>query len=198
MGVRLKKDCAQKVLNDYGFKRVSFVLANTIQQADWDGRYGASNKEWAKSIFVPPDETNGYFALNAHPCIIENFVNQTRTAYQDLNLFSSEHCEPSENATDYTGKVLVLSPGVLKEECWRQEDQLWLAESGFGCSPDTSGRAVYATCLGDGERCRWNRSDFLGVIKEELLPEWAQEKLEQLQNTGQEQENSGMGGMEMV
>ncbi|MDR0951509.1 MAG: DUF3849 domain-containing protein, partial [Oscillospiraceae bacterium] len=78
---------AQKVLNDYGFKRVNYVLANTIQMADWDGRYGASNKEWAKRIFVPPDETNGYFALNAHPCIIENFVNQTRARPRKLHIF---------------------------------------------------------------------------------------------------------------
>ncbi len=38
--------------------------------------------------------------------------------------------------------------------------KLWLRESGFGCSPTASGRAVYATCLGDGEKTRWNREDF--------------------------------------
>jgi hypothetical protein len=198
MGVRLKKDCAQKVLDDYGFKRVSFVLANTIQMADWDGRYGKSNKEWAKSIFVPPDEVNGYFAVTAHPCIIENFVNQTRAAYQTLGLFGPEHCEQDSAQLDFAGKVLVLSPDTLKEDCWRQEDQLWLAKSGFGCDPDASGRKILATCLSDGETAYWNRHEFVGVIRDEQLPEWAREKLEQLQNPEQEQSSVEMGGMEMM
>ena len=41
-------------------------------------------------------------------------------------------------------------------------------------------RAVYATCLGDGEQTRWNRSDFIGILKEEHLPDWARESLEQI------------------
>ena len=32
---------------------------------------------------------------------------------------------------------------------------------------------------------RWNRTDFIGVLKEEFLPEWAKEKLMELK--GQEQ-----------
>ena len=32
---------------------------------------------------------------------------------------------------------------------------------------------------------RWNRADFIGVLKEEYLPDWAAEKLEELR--GQEQ-----------
>ena len=27
---------------------------------------------------------------------------------------------------------------------------------------------------------RWNRADFVGVLKEEFLPDWAEEKLEKL------------------
>ena len=68
-----------------------------------------------------------------------------------------------------------------------------LAEGGFGCSPTASGRAVYATCLGDGEQKRWNRADFIGVLKDEFLPDWAREKLNELQ--AQKQRGSAMGGM---
>ena len=76
--------------------------------------------------------------------------------------------------------------------------QMFLASGGFGCSPTSSGRAVYATCLGDGEKTRWNRSDFTGVLDEQYLPDWATEKLEELRGPQQEQ-NSGpaMGGMTM-
>lgn len=68
--------------------------------------------------------------------------------------------------------------------------------SGFGCSPTASGRAVYATCLSDGEDARWNREDFTGVLDEQYLPDWAVEKLTELRSSRQEQ-NTGptMGGM---
>ena len=92
--------------------------------------------------------------------------------------------------------MLVLSPDTLKESCWRQEDQLWYAHDGFGCSPHARGRSVRCTCLGDGEMTRWNRSDFVGVLKEEYLPDWALEKLAALR--GQEQTDApAMGGMTM-
>ena len=55
-----------------------------------------------------------------------------------------------------------------------------LATGGFGCVPTAAGRAVYATCLGDGEQTRWNRSDFIGILREEHLPDWARESLKQI------------------
>ena len=52
---------------------------------------------------------------------------------------------------------------------------------------------MYATCLGDGEQTRWNRSDFTGVLDEQYLPDWAREKLEELQ--APKQSGPVMGGM---
>jgi hypothetical protein len=76
--------------------------------------------------------------------------------------------------------VLVLSPDTLKESCWSQENQLWYAHDGFGCTPGAIGRSIRCTCLGDGEETRWNRTDFIGVLKEECLPQWAAEALSKL------------------
>ena len=123
------------------------------------------------------------------------FDHQVRDAYQKLNLFGPEHCEPNSwEDLDYAGKVLVLSPDTLRESCWTQENQLWYAHDGFGCSPHAIGRSIRCTCLGDGEHTRWNRSDFIGVLQENLLPEWAEEKLNEL--TGQNVDHS-MEGMKM-
>ena len=38
-GMHLKEDCARNVLEAYGFKRVSWVLSNTVQQKNDDGRF---------------------------------------------------------------------------------------------------------------------------------------------------------------
>ncbi len=69
------------------------------------------------------------------------------------------------------------------------------AHDGFGCHPHAIGRSIRCTCLGDGEMTRWNRTDFIGVLDEQYLPDWAAEKLTQL--TGQKQTAPTMGGMTM-
>lgn len=69
------------------------------------------------------------------------------------------------------------------------------AHDGFGCSPTAIGRSVRCTCLGDGEMTRWNRDEFIGVLDEKFLPEWAQEKLAEL--TAPRQEESAMGEMKL-
>ncbi len=185
-GMYLKEDCAKSVIEQYGFRRVAWVLSNTLQQKDWGGRFSPANKEWAAKIYIPRntdyDHTIDYM-VESHPAVLDGFVSEYRKAVQQLRLFGSEHCEPDSRAKlDYEGKVLVLSPDTLRESCWSQENQLWLALDGFGCSPTAIGRSVRCICLGDGEETRWNRAEFIGVLKEEHLPDWAIEKLEQLQS----------------
>ena len=130
--------------------------------------------------------------------LLESFIGQARDAYQALGLFGLEHCAGNPLEQDYKGKVLVMRPDTLRESCWDPRNMLWLAEGGFGCSPHARGQAVYATCLGDGEKTRWNRSDFSGVLDEQYLPDWAREKLEELRTPQQEQDTGpAMGGMTM-
>ena len=179
-GMYLDANCAQSVIDSFGFKRVGWVLSSTLQQKQYDGRFSPQNKTWAASTFIPPCNRNYEFAVESHPAVLDGFVNAFREAQAELKLFDGSHCD------DMTGQalestVLVMSPFTLKESYWAPENQLWLATGGFGCNPTASGRAVYATCLGDGEQARWNRSDFIGILREEHLPDWAREHLEQLQ-----------------
>ena len=193
----LAEGCAQSVLERYGFKRVNFVLANSLQELKKSGCGHLVSEEtyqWGQDTFVPQDgEYNRYYRVDTAVQLLEGFIRQAQEAYQALGLFGLEHCAGNQHELDYTGKVLVLSPDTLKESCWTPRDQLWVAEGGFGCSPAARGQAVYATCLGDGEKTRWNRADFIGVLKDEFLPDWAAQKLEELQS--QKQSGPTMGGM---
>ena len=127
--------------------------------------------------------------------MLDGFVSLYRKAVQALNLFGAEHCVGDRAEQDFTGKVLVLSPDTLKESCWSQADQLWYAHDGFGCRPHAIGRSVRCTCLGDGETTRWNRHEFIGVLDEKYLPDWAREKLMEL--TAPQQEASAAGEMKL-
>ena len=191
-GMHLDKDCTSLVLEKYGYKRTAWVLANTLHELKWDGRFSHANKQWAERRYIPQDERhNAEITVRSHPAVLDGFVTFYRKAVQALNLFGAEHCVGDRAEQDFTGKVLVLSPDTLKESCWSQENQLWYAHDGFGCRPHAIGRSVRCTCLGDGEMTRWNRHEFIGVLDEKYLPDWAQEKLMELTAPRQEAPTTG-------
>ena len=115
--MHLKADCAKEVVEEFGFKRVNWVLANTVQEKSWDGRFGTDNKSWAQRTFIPDDVGHKVdFIVESHPAVLDGFVTQFRQSYQELNLFGPEHClSNSWSELDYQGKVLVLSPDTLRE-----------------------------------------------------------------------------------
>ena len=51
-GMYLDHDCAKSVIEAYGYKRVGWVLASTLQQKKDDGRFSPRNKEWAEATFA--------------------------------------------------------------------------------------------------------------------------------------------------
>ena len=83
-GRRLAEGTAAKVMNQFGAERVLYVLANTIQQKEWDGRFTYPNKEWAKTVSIPSNmdsfgmDRNYAFAVSSHPGLIDLFVTQAR------------------------------------------------------------------------------------------------------------------------
>ena len=55
---------------------MQIVLANTIQQADWDGRYSRDNKAWANTFPALPD--NAYERVTSHPCLVDGLTDMVR------------------------------------------------------------------------------------------------------------------------
>lgn len=197
----LPEDAVRPLLDRWGFKRVNFVLANSLNQMKDAAQISPTNREWAKVVYVPPDkEHNPDFAVRADPAALNALADQARAAYQSLGLFSFAHCETDSAELDFTGRVVVMSAAALREECWTQKDQLWYAHSGNGCDPHAIGRSILATCLSDGEQGRLLRSEITGVLREECLPNWALEKLEELRGPRQAGQDQGpsMGGMDMT
>ena len=173
---RMDKDCAKKIIGEYGFDRVNWVLANTVCEGENDGRYSRENKAWAKKFSVPQDENfqNCNFAVHSHPGLVDIFTNLARKAWQELGLFEAEQCYPER--MDFTGKIVAIRPGALIDEYKSADYQLFYASSGNGCRPDSIGRKVFGRFVKDGEKACFYRSEIQGVVKLELLPDWAKEK----------------------
>ena len=95
----------------------------------------------------------------------------------------------------------MLDPSVLKDECKTPQNQLFYATHGNGCRPDSLGTKVFGIpCVGR-RKGYYRRDEFIGALKEELIPEWAQENtrkyLEADEPADEPDEDGGMtlGGM---
>ena len=88
-GLRLGKKSDEQVIADFGYDRVNFVLANTLQRKDYDGRFSRDNKDWAKTFPIPEDmvfdrDRRNDFVVDSHPAVLDGFINQTRRAFVKL------------------------------------------------------------------------------------------------------------------
>ena len=59
-GMHLDKDCTSLVLEKYGYKRTAWVLANTLHELKWDGRFsglsGATFRRMSVTMPRSPSE----------------------------------------------------------------------------------------------------------------------------------------------
>ena len=84
-GMRLRADAASQVLSEFGVERAQFVLANTVQQKSWDGRFSRENKAWAAAFSIEPVVIMGMdrrlqFVVSSPPAGLDGFITMTRKA----------------------------------------------------------------------------------------------------------------------
>ena len=77
-GLRLDTSSVKDIIKQFGTERVGYVLANTVQQKDWDGRFSHENKEWAKGISVCPEKAESFIVDKAHSGLTNLFVSAAR------------------------------------------------------------------------------------------------------------------------
>ena len=96
-GMHLKDGTVEKIVELYGYKRVEHVLANTVQERRGDGRFRPSNREWANSHYIPPDEMhNCCFAARSHSAILDGFISNYRKLVMDLDPCKNEQSQQEE------------------------------------------------------------------------------------------------------
>lgn len=82
---RLDKAAVAEVVNQYGYKRTLLVLANTVRQREYDGRFSPDNKKWSHTILAPCDmfdERGKKFMVDkVHPGLVDLYITQVRREY---------------------------------------------------------------------------------------------------------------------
>ena len=78
-GMHLNEGIEYKIIEQYGMDRVAFVVANTVNEHNWDGRFSRENKEWAKTVPMSEDENvRSECCLTTHPAVLDAFINRIR------------------------------------------------------------------------------------------------------------------------
>ena len=74
-GMRLDRNAVDKAIETCGTERVAYVLANTVQQKMYDGRFGRDVKEWAQRTPVESGSSI-WFVVGSHPAVLDGFIRQ--------------------------------------------------------------------------------------------------------------------------
>ena len=82
-GMSLNPGAAVAVVEKYGEERVAFVLANTLKQLSYDGRFSDFNKQWAEGIEVPENISRGMdlnrdYVVSSHPAVLNGFIDMAK------------------------------------------------------------------------------------------------------------------------
>ena len=78
-GMHLKEGFERELMERYGRERVEYLLATTVKENAWDGRYSRENREWADSIPVSESESERIACcLHSHPAVIDGLIRRIR------------------------------------------------------------------------------------------------------------------------
>lgn len=110
---RLGVEAVHQVVEQFGFDRTMYVLANTIRQKDWDERFSRDNKMWAATVPVYEDR-DGFgddrrtaFVVNSHPELTDLFTKQAR---QEQAKTLAEEKAPQRGKTSVRDKLQQQTP----------------------------------------------------------------------------------------
>ncbi len=139
----LGKEAVKQVVDEFGYDRTFYVLAATVREKDWDGRFSIANKQWAKTIPVFEDldawkvDRNAEFVVNSHPGLTDIFLNIARREHlltlpltkEDIKIEANEILAQFQNAREPnspegTQFMASLSPDFLARASSKDQGRL--------------------------------------------------------------------------
>ncbi|WP_418494892.1 DUF3849 domain-containing protein [Enterocloster bolteae] len=105
-GLHLTHDAAKGIIEEYGAERVVFILANTVQHLEHDGRFSIGNKAWAKGYEIPENinrgmDMNADYVVSSHPAVLDGFIGFARDAIREQELGMEESVQIHEKTKGF-------------------------------------------------------------------------------------------------
>lgn len=94
------------IFEQFSPERVQYVLANTIQHKDHDGRIHQSLKDWAKEIEVCPEDANFFIVDKVNPGLVSLFVIEVNRQVEEIAREAEELLPVYDRETEILYDVL--------------------------------------------------------------------------------------------
>ena len=157
-GMHLNTDFIANLYALYGEERMNYVLANTVQMSESDGRYSPGNKAWAKEININnAEDDRRTFYVNSHPALLDGFITAYRKHVKEFKeqLDKEENKEQmSENTRDYT-KITARGDKVVNIEKDTGGRDIAIIDRTATSNKDYVVAIGYHTATGDWEQGRY-------------------------------------------
>ena len=129
-----------EVVRLFGYERTLYVLANTVQNMEHDGRVSRANMEWAQTIpvaFENGQRDFSYLITRTHPGLLDMFVSEVRHEYllslplkrEDIKaeaqrILTEFQSTPEPNSPNGTHYMAQISPDFLARAGTKDHDRL--------------------------------------------------------------------------
>ena len=158
------------VVKQFGYERMFYVLANTVQTQETDGRVSQSNKKWAQSIPVAFERGTrdvSYLITRTHPGLLDIFVSKTRHEFllkqplkaadikaEAAHILERFQAAQEPNSPSGTHYMVQVSPDFLARAKSKDTDRLinMLPFQSLSLSTLEGRKGIYALILKDENR----------------------------------------------
>ena len=172
-GSRLDGAAVREVTEAFGYERTLHVLANTVRQKEWDGRFSEGNKRWAHTLPIHenPDgmgnDRNRDFVLRSHSALADAFIKDARHEYlltqplttketidEAKRIYAGLTAAKEPNSPDGTRFMVEISPDFLKRASGKDFNGLTrlLPFKSLSFSPLDGRKGTYAMISKDEDR----------------------------------------------
>ena len=159
-----------EVVKQFGYDRMFYVLAYSVQQFDYDGRISRKNKEWARETPFAEDQQRRYFAVSrCNPGLLDIFV--TTALHEHLlsqplkradikaeasRILEQLRAEQEPNSPHGTHFMAQVSPDFLARANTKDHDRLiaMLPFRSLALSTLNDRKGVYALITKDEDRSK--------------------------------------------
>ena len=127
-GMHLKHDIVKPLAEQYGSERMAFVLANTLQQESWDGRFSRDNKTWAAEFYIPENIVHGMdmnreLIVSSHPAVLDGFIAMFRREVLEKEKEMSAGQGKTQDTSGYDVNHSEIQNDLKPEPERKQEEQ---------------------------------------------------------------------------
>ena len=157
-GLHLNTDFIKDLFALYGEERMNYVLANTVQELDYDGRFSPDNKAWAKTFTVNNSKDDRrLFTVQSHPAVVDGFISSYRKYVKTFKEQSDKEDKEeldNQNTQDYT-KVTARGDKVVNMKKDGNGREIAIIDRTERANKDFVVAIGYHTETGDWEQGRY-------------------------------------------